>query len=140
MTSNDESQVYTQCLQDLCDVISTCLATVQPLVERSVVKFLEENVKKLGVLIGAYNRVFQKMDVRTRAEAETVWCRHAFSNPSLEEHHDCLLEKEDEFDHYLQTIDEKLLKLNENINQQLPYLRTGDEFPGYLEILDLDKK
>ena len=94
-------------ISKVSEKIDSIIRTVKPLVEESVTDFVQNHVKTLGGLIGTYSRCFNSLQVKGRDEAEKLWERYLIRDVRLEEQVDFLLDKEKEFDHFLETLDQR---------------------------------
>jgi len=124
--------------REVCKVaarISEVIETVKSIVmEQSVEGFVKDHVKQLA-LIGTYHKCFKGLNVNTRQEAEQLWEMHLKWNEVLEDAVDQLLDKENEFDQFLQYLDHEWKK-EKNIEAASHYLETGDKFPKNVKVLD----
>lgn len=135
----EDSVGLLQHLQEMCGSIEDTLAAVTSLVIQSASLFVKGNdVKKLA-LISQYNKLFEKTSVCSRKEAESVWCKNSIKNNKFEEQYEKLLDLEERFNAFLDTIDEKL-KQEEVESNQYNYLQIGDEFPGDVEVYSTENK
>lgn len=119
--------------------INTIIETTRSIVEQSALSFVQNHVKKLA-LIGAYHKCFRSLSVKTRREAEKLWERHLIRNVELEDMIDTLLDKEKEFDDYLEEIDMKWKEEYKETRNSGNLLKIGDEFPRDVTVKSVENK
>ncbi|XP_066920940.1 uncharacterized protein [Clytia hemisphaerica] len=118
-------------ISKVSDKIDSIIRTVKPLVEDSVTQFVQNHVKNLGGLIGAYSKCFTSLEVKGREEAEKLWERHLIRDIRLEEQIDLLLDKEKEFDQFLETLDQRWMRelQEKNLEHSKKLFSVGDVIP-----------
>lgn len=123
----------------LCDQITQTINQSKVLVAKSVKDFVNNDVKILGGLIGAYHRFFKEIEVKSRKDAEKIWTKLLIKDKNVEEKVDLLFTLEDSFDEFLHEIDKKLNK-EEMLENSKIKLKTGDVLCDRLTVTTVDGK
>ena len=126
-------------VQTLVNKISDIIKTVTPLVEQSASTFVKNSVKKLA-LIGAYHKCFKTLSVKSREEADQLWEKHLIRNANVEEVIDTLLDKEKEFDDFLEEIDIKWRNEVTSERNMDKALNVGDQLPPNLKATNTENR
>lgn len=101
----------------VCKKIDSIIQECTALVEESVSTFVNGNqVKKLGGLIREYTHFLEQLEVSTRQEAESGWIQHLHDD-TINDSVEALMNKEDEFQQFLDGIDNKLASIVETDRQ-----------------------
>ena len=135
-----DSTSISSAILKVTEQLDVIIQTVKPLVENSVTSFVAENVKKLA-LIGTYANFFSELNVDGRDDAEKVWERALIRDSEIEEKVDLLLDKEKEFDEFLESLDQRWRIESGGIfvnNDSM--LQTGDIFPNHIKFKNIEKK
>ena len=134
-----DSTKISSAILKITDKIDFIIQTVKPLVESSVTSFVAEHVKKLA-LIGTYANFFSELNVNGRDEAEKVWEQALIRDTETEEKVDLLLDKEKEFDEFLESLDQKWRVESGETSVNDSILQTGDIFPNHIKFKSTENK
>ena len=121
-----EDEKFKEIVQKIPNKIAEIIDKSTPLINNSPYDFIETKVKILGSLIGKYYELFQAFSVKTRKEVEIFWTKCITENNALEKYIDELLDSEQRFGEFLETIDAKLKK--EHFNGDKKVKSVGDIF------------
>lgn len=124
--------------EELCKIISDVIHEAKPFVLESASNFVSSHVKVLGRLIGAYNRFFKSIGVKNRKDAEKLWTKLMIHDNTVEEKLDALLDKENEFNTFLNSIDEQL-KIEKDWESSPHKLEVGEKFQQNLTVRSIEE-
>ena len=109
------------------DKIDTIIADCRSLVDSNPQQFVTDHVKKLGGLIGCYSHFLTNLKVQTRSEAESKWTK-ILNEDGVSTALDDLLDKEEEFDRFLEEIDVAISEQQKTVGGHT--FRVDDDCPN----------
>lgn len=131
-----EDEKFRKIVQKIPSKIAGIIDKSTPLINNSPYDFVENKVKILGGLIGQYYELFQAFSVKTRKELEIFWTKCITENNDLEKYVDEVLDSEQRFGEFLETIDLKLTK--EHFNGDKKLKSVGDIFDEEIIVQSTD--